>query len=213
MGHQAGTDNIRQITECAATLGISYLTLWAFSTENWSRPKDEVDGILAILAETLPREIEELDRKGARLKHIGTLDGLNESLKRQIRDAIHRTKDNDRITLTLAFNYGGRYDILQATRRMIEDNISPEQISESILDSYLFTAGLPDPDLIIRTSGETRISNFFLWQAAFSEFFFTPVLWPDFDSAELTSAIRDYQSRERRFGGLVDRVGSEQARL
>jgi undecaprenyl diphosphate synthase len=213
MGHQAGTDNIRQITECAAKLGINYLTLWAFSTENWSRPKDEVDGILAILAETLPREIEELDRKGARLKHIGTLDGLDESLKRQINDAILRTQDNDRITLTLAFNYGGRYDILQAARRMIEDNVGAEQVSDAMLGKYLLTADIPDPDLIIRTSGEMRISNFFLWQAAFSEFIFTPVLWPDFDDAELSTAVRDYQGRERRFGGLVDRVSSEQARL
>lgn len=201
-GHKAGTENIRRITTRAAELGIEHLTLWAFSTENWSRPEEEVQGILQILAETLPRETDELHRQGAKLKHIGSLEGLDDSLVESVQRAIDLTQHNSRIVLTLAFNYGGRSELIHAVRRMLEDRVDPAGLTEETFTEYLYTAGMPDPDLIIRTSGEMRISNFFLWQAAYAEFLFTPVLWPDFNEQELADAVAAYQTRERRFGGL-----------
>lgn len=211
-GHQAGTENIRRITYKAAELGIQYLTLWAFSTENWRRPREEVEGILHILSEAIVRETGELHRNGAQLRHIGSLEGLDPELQRQIRDAIELTKNNDRIVLTIAFNYGGRAELIQAIRRMIADRITPEQVTEDLVDSYLYTAGMPEPDLIIRTSGELRTSNFLLWQAAYAEYYFTPTLWPDFTPEELEQAITDYQQRERRFGGLCASPPPDSAR-
>lgn len=202
-GHQAGTENIRRITVRAAEIGIRHLTLWAFSTDNWVRPEDEVKGILRILAETIPRERDELHRQGARLRHIGSLEGLDPTLVDAIEEVIDLTRDNDRIELTLAFNYSGRADIIQAVQRIAADHVDPEDIDGDLFASYLQTSGLPDPDLIIRTSGEMRMSNFFLWQAAYSEWLFTPILWPDFDEQALETAVLDFQSRERRFGGLV----------
>lgn len=202
-GHEAGTENIRRITTCAAELGIQYLTLWAFSTENWNRPADEVEGILRILGEALVVETEELHAKGARLQHIGKLDGLSESLVQGIHDAIELTKHNTAITLTLAFNYGGRDEIVRAIRRIIADGLSPDDVTEKSFGEYLYTASMPDPDLIIRTSGEMRFSNFLLWQSAFSEYYFCPKFWPDFDDVDLSTAVAEYQTRERRFGGLM----------
>ncbi|MCS7246509.1 MAG: isoprenyl transferase [Thermomicrobium sp.] len=201
-GHRAGTENIRPITFKAAELGIRYLTLWAFSTENWRRPREEVEGLLQILSEVIQRETVDLHRHGAQLRHIGSLEGLAPDLQRQIREAIELTKNNDRIVLTIAFNYGGRAEIVQAIRRIIADGIPPEAVDESTIERYLQTAGMPDPDLIIRTSGELRTSNFLLWQAAYAEYYFTPTLWPDFTPEEFEAAIRDFQRRERRFGGL-----------
>ena len=171
-GHRAGTENIRRITTRAAELGIQFLTLWAFSTENWNRPTDEVEGILQILAETLPVETEELHKQGARLRHIGTFDGLSESLVEGIQYAIDLTRDNTAITLTLAFNYGGRDEIIRAVRRIVAAEVDPATITSDTFGSYLYTDGIPDPDLIIRTSGELRLSNFLLWQSAFAELYF-----------------------------------------
>jgi undecaprenyl diphosphate synthase len=202
-GHEAGTENIRRITTRAAELGIGYLTLWAFSTENWNRPADEVEGILRILGETLPTETEELHKHGARLRHIGTFDGLSEPLVAGIKHAIELTQDNTSITLTLAFNYGGRDEIVRAVRRMIAENVAPEQVTEEAFSKYLYTHDMPDPDLIIRTSGEMRTSNFLLWQSAFAEYHFCPKYWPEFGTEDLDAAVADYQTRERRFGGLV----------
>jgi undecaprenyl diphosphate synthase len=202
-GHEAGTENIRRITGRAGELGIAYLTFWAFSTENWSRPEEEVEGILRILAETIPRERDELHRRGARIRHIGSLEGLDPALIEQIHDTIWLTRDNTGINLTLAFNYSGRSEILEATRRIIKAGVTPEELTPELYATFLYTAEIPDPDLIIRTSGEMRISNFFLWQAAFSEWVFTPVLWPDFSETDLEAAVSEYQSRERRYGGLV----------
>jgi undecaprenyl diphosphate synthase len=201
-GHQAGTENIRRITYKAAELGVQYLTLWAFSTENWRRPQEEIEGILRILSEAIVRETSELHRHGAQLRHIGSLDGLDPQLQRQIRDAIELTRNNDRIVLTIAFNYGGRAELIQAIRRMIADGVRPEQVTEELVERYLYTAGMPEPDLIIRTSGELRTSNFLLWQAVYAEYYFTSTLWPDFSPDELEQAILDYRRRERRFGGL-----------
>jgi undecaprenyl diphosphate synthase len=201
-GHQHGTDNIRPITTSAAELGIRYLTLWAFSTDNWRRPRDEIDGILRILAEVIERETEQLHRQGAQLRHIGSLEGLDDSLQEAVNGAIARTSCNDRLVLTLAFNYSGRQELLAAVRSLIASGVSADEIDEETLESHLFTRDLPDPDLIIRTSGEHRISNFLLWQSAYSEFFFTPTLWPDFGPDDLHEAVREYGRRERRFGGV-----------
>ncbi len=202
-GHEAGTENIRRITVRAGELGISYLTFWAFSTENWSRPDDEVEGILRILAETIPRERDELHQRGARIRHIGNLDGLDPHLVAQIQDTIDLTSENTGINLTLAFNYSGRAEILEATRRILKAGISPDELTPERYEEFLYTADMPDPDLIIRTSGEQRISNFFLWQSAFSEWAFPPILWPDFSEHDLEQAVTDYQQRERRYGGLL----------
>jgi undecaprenyl diphosphate synthase len=202
-GHEAGTENIRRVTTRAAEIGIRYLTLWAFSTENWNRPAEEVEGILRILGETLPTETEELHKHGARLQHIGTFDGLSEPLVAGIKHALDLTRDNTAITLTLAFNYGGRDEIVRAVKRMIAEGVSQESVTPETFASYLYTAGMPDPDLIIRTSGEMRTSNFLLWQAAFAEYHFCAKFWPEFGADDLEAAIADYQSRERRFGGLV----------
>lgn len=201
-GHEAGTENIRRITTAAGELGIKYLTLWAFSTENWKRPRDEVDGILTILSNAIETETQELHRQGAQLRHIGSLDGLSPELRRSIEDAIELTRDNDAIVLTLAFNYGGRAEIVQAVQQIIRDGIPAEEVTESLISGYLYTQDMPEPDLVIRTSGEFRTSNFLLWQSAYAEYHFTPVLWPDFGADELRQAIADYQHRERRFGGI-----------
>ncbi|MDQ3549158.1 MAG: polyprenyl diphosphate synthase [Chloroflexota bacterium] len=207
-GHQAGTENIRRITTRAAELGIEYLTLWAFSTENWRRPKDEVDGILQLLAHAIETETDQLHRQGARLEHIGSLDGLSPELAQSVRGAIALTSKNTRICLTLAFNYGGRAEIVAAIRRMVADGIDPSEIHEDTVSRYLYTCGKPDPDLIVRTSGEMRTSNFLIWQAAYAEYHFTPVYWPAFGPDDLECAVADYLSRERRFGGLLDPVSA-----
>ena len=202
-GHQRGTDNIRQITRAAAELGVRHLTLWAFSTENWRRPADEISAIMRILSETIAREGDELDRQGAQLRHIGSLEGLKPSLRDAVLAAIDRTRDNDRLVLTLAFNYGGRSELVAAVQQIVAAGIPADRIDEATIADHLFTAGLPDPDLVIRTSGEHRMSNFLLWQSAFAELYFTPVLWPDFGPDDLREAIAEFGRRERRFGGIA----------
>jgi undecaprenyl diphosphate synthase len=201
-GHERGTDNIRRITHAAGEVGIRYLTLWAFSTENWRRPADEIQGIMRILGEAIERETEELHRQGAQLRHIGSLEGLAPDLRQSVLDAIDLTKDNDRLILTLAFNYGGRQEIIHAIRTIVASGISPDEIDDDIVARHLFTCDTPDPDLIVRTSGEYRMSNFLLWQAAYAELHFTPVLWPDFGPDDLRAAVLDYSRRERRFGHI-----------
>ncbi len=201
-GHERGTDNIRRITQAAVELGIRCLTLWAFSTENWRRPADEISGIMRILGEVIERETPELHRQGARLRHIGSLDGLEPALRQAVLDAIELTKMNERLDLTLAFNYGGRQELLAAIRGIVAEGIPVEAIDEAAVERHLFTRDLPDPDLIVRTSGEHRTSNFLLWQSAYAELYFTPVLWPDFGPDELRAAVEDYGRRERRYGGI-----------
>ncbi len=207
-GHRAGTENLRPILEASAEFGIEILTIWAFSTENWSRPEAEVRGLLRILRRMIQRELDELDRQGVQLRHIGRLDRLPEGLQKQVLEAIERTRDNDRIVLNVAFDYGGREEIVQAVRRIIRDGIASEEVDEALISSYLYTAGQPDPDLIIRTSGELRTSGFMLWQSAYSEYYITPTFWPDFDRAELYKALKEFSQRERRFGGIKDDYGS-----
>jgi undecaprenyl diphosphate synthase len=199
-GHERGTDNIRPITYAAGELGIKYLTLWAFSTENWRRPAEEIEGIMRILGEVIQRETEELHRQGAQLRHIGSLEGLAPELQQAVRDAIELTKNNDKLVLTLAFNYGGRQEMVHAIRQIVASGIAPKQITEETIASFLYTRDLPDPDLIIRTSGEYRMSNFLLWQSAYAELFFSPLFWPDFGADELREAARDFGRRERRIG-------------
>ena len=208
-GHRAGTENLRRVITACGEFGVKILTLYAFSTENWGRPADEVNGLLRILEEVIDREMVELNKEGARLVHIGRLEQLPNSLHQKVNEAIALTKNNTRITVCLAFNYGGRDEIVCAIRRIIADGVKEDQVTESLFNSYLFTAGLPDPDLIIRTSGEMRISNFLLWQIAYSELYVTETLWPDFSRAELLRAILSYQARERRFGGLGEPLVQE----
>jgi len=202
-GHRAGTENLRRVIERLADYGVRYLTLYAFSTENWTRPKREVRGLMTILRHYLKRETKRLHNNGIRLLHIGNLDALDPSLQRQVLDAIDLTKDNDRMTLCIAFNYGGRAEIVDAVRRIVAEGVPPNQIDDALFTSYLHTAQLPDPDLIIRTAGEIRLSNFLLWQGAYAEFISTPVYWPDFDVHDIDEALLAYSQRKRRFGGLL----------
>ncbi|MCC6790437.1 MAG: isoprenyl transferase [Thermomicrobiales bacterium] len=210
-GHERGTDNIRRITFAAGEIGIEYLTLWAFSTENWRRPADEIQGIMRILGEAIERETEELHRQGAQLRHIGSLDGLGADLRQSVLNAIELTKNNRRLVLTLAFNYGGRQEVLHAIKEIVRSGVNADAIDEETVSRHLYTKDMPDPDLIIRTSGEVRMSNFLIWQAAYAELFFSPVLWPDFDADHLRAAALDYSRRERRFGRVsaATSAGSE----
>jgi undecaprenyl diphosphate synthase len=201
-GHRAGVENMQRVVQGAGEFGVKVVTLYAFSTENWGRPEDEVRGLLSIFEEVIGREVSELHKNGVKLRHLGTLDGLNEKMQQAVHSAIEATKQNDRITLNIAFNYGGRAEILNVIRRMIEDKVPPEAVTEKTFESYLYTAGLPDPDLIIRTAGEMRLSNFLIWQAAYSEYYSTPTFWPDFDKEELYKALLAFGQRQRRFGKL-----------
>ncbi len=203
-GHRAGTENLRTIITASVELGIHYLTIYAFSTENWGRPQEEVEGLMFILADVIDRELDELDKEGVQLRHIGRLERLEPVLREKVKNAIERTKDNDRLTLSVAFNYGGRDEIICAIREMIADGMKPEEISEETVSQYMFTSGVPDPDLIIRTSGEMRLSNFLIWQAAYAEWYVTPTFWPDFGKDQLRKAVEDFGNRDRRYGRLSD---------
>lgn len=207
-GHRAGTENLRPILEASVDFGIQVLTIWAFSTENWSRPAQEVQGLLRILRRMIQRESAELYEKGVQIRHIGRLDRLPAELQKQIRDAVELTRHNDRLILNVAFDYGGRSEIIQAVQRIVRDGIPAEQIDETLFSSYMYTAGMPDPDLIIRTSGELRTSGFMMWQAAYAEYYITPTYWPDFDREELYKALLAYGQRDRRFGGIKDDYGA-----
>jgi undecaprenyl diphosphate synthase len=180
--------------------GVEILTIYAFSTENWKRPEREVKGLMSIFARVIDRELDELHREGVQLRHVGRLEGIADSLRDKVHHAIELTRHNDRIILNVAFNYGGRAEIIDAVRRIIRDGIPAEAVTEDLVGRYLYTTDCPDPDLIIRTSGEFRTSNFLLWQAAYAEYFVTPTYWPDFDKEELHKALLAYSQRDRRFG-------------
>jgi undecaprenyl diphosphate synthase len=201
-GHREGVENIRRVLEGAGEFGVKVLTIYAFSTENWGRPSDEVQGLIKIFEEVLGKEVPEMHKKGVKLRHLGRLEGISEGMQRAVRDSIELTKNNDRIMLNVAFNYGGRAEILDAIRQMIQDGIQPEQVNEELFNRYLYTNGLPDPDLIIRTAGEMRLSNFLIWQAAYAEYYSTETCWPDFDKQELYNALLTFSQRQRRFGKL-----------
>lgn len=199
-GHRAGTENLRRLIESCVEFGIQYLTLYAFSTENWGRPVEEVRGLMRILEDVIDRELRELHQEGVQLRHIGRLDRIKPSLKRKVLNAIELTRNNQRLTLNIAFNYGGRDEIVWAIRKIIADGISSDDVTQELVSQYLFTAGVPDPDLIIRTSGELRGSNFLIWQGAYAEWYFTPVYWPDFGKEELRAALDEFSQRDRRYG-------------
>ena len=201
-GHRAGTENLREVIEAAVEFGIKYLTIFAFSTENWARPLDEVQGLMQIFRNMLDKELKNLHENGVQLRHLGCLDRIDDILKKKVREAIELTKDNDTLVLNIAFNYGGRDDILRAVKKCIEDEVDSESLDDDLFGKYLYTADCPDPDLIIRTSGEYRLSNFLIWQGAYSEWYFTPTYWPDFGKEDLYQALSAYNERERRYGGI-----------
>lgn len=201
-GHKAGTENLRRVIRATVEFGIKYLTIYAFSTENWGRPLEEVQGLMYILEDVIDSELAELRREGVQLRHIGRLERLAPSLQKKVLNAIALTKDNDRLILNVALNYGGRDEIVCAIQKMIRDGISVEEVTDELVSRYLFTAGVPDPDLIIRTSGELRVSNFLIWQAAYSEWYITPTYWPDFDREEYRRALEDFAARDRRYGKI-----------
>lgn len=210
-GHSAGTDNLRRVIEGCVEFGVKILTIYAFSTENWERPAEEVNGLMGIIEDVIDRELAELNRNGVRLRHLGRLEGLSPSIREKVEYAIDLTRANSRLILNVAFNYGGRDELIQAIRRIIRDGIAPDSVAEESVSRYLYTAGLPDPDLVIRTSGEQRTSNFLLWQSAYSEWYFPAILWPDFNKEELRRAIWEYSRRERRFGKVSEGKGREEA--
>lgn len=201
-GHEAGVDNIRPVVEYLDNCQIKYVTLFGFSTENWNRPQDEVRGLFNLLEARVDKEALELHKRGTRIRHIGRLYELPQSLQQAMNRAVELTKNNTGMVLAFAFNYGGRAEIVDTTRRIIAEGVSPEKIDEKLFNSYLYTTGLPDVDLLIRTGGELRTSNFLIWQTAYSEYYFTEALWPDLDKEELEKALIAYSQRQRRFGGL-----------
>ena len=201
-GHRAGVENMRSAIEYFNQLRLKYLTLYGFSTENWSRPEEEIAGLLHLLEEIIDKETLKLHRRGVRIRHLGQLDRLPQNLQIAINRAVELTKNNTGLNFSFAFDYGGRAEILNAVRHAIAEGIPPEDINEELFNSYLYTAGLPEVDLVIRTGGELRLSNFLIWQTAYSEYYFTKVLWPDFDSKEIDKALLSYSQRQRRFGGL-----------
>ena len=200
-GHRAGARAVRRLVEAAIDLGIHDLSVFAFSTENWSRPQDEVDALMEIFAETIERELPDLAEQGVRVRFIGRRDRAPEALRARMHAMEDRTELNARLNLWVAFDYGGRAELVQATRRIVESGVDPAEIDENVFAANLYAPELPDPDLFIRTSGELRVSNFLLWQLAYAELVFVDKLWPDFDERDLRAALADYASRRRNFGG------------
>lgn len=201
-GHRAGVENIRPIIRATADIGVPYLSLYAFSTENWRRPSLEVQGLMTLLGEFLDREVDNLIKEDVKIRHLGNFDGISNHLAHKITQAVARTQHCARITLGVAFNYGGRQDIVSAVRTIVANGTPAHQITEELISQHLSSHDIPDPDFIIRTSGEWRLSNFLIWEAAYSEYWTTPVYWPDFTPQHLQQAIDDYGKRDRRYGGL-----------
>jgi undecaprenyl diphosphate synthase len=208
MGHKAGIETIRRVAEAADRRGVRVLTLYAFSTENWSRPRDEVDALMSLFAETIRREVDELARRGIELRFSGRLHELSTALQDQIRQANERTRVSARAILNIAINYGGRQEIVDAIRELASEGADLTQLDVATVSGHLYTRGLPDPDLVIRTAGEMRLSNFLLWQAAYSEFYCTQTLWPDFGQDDFDEALASYQRRVRRFGARPEEVSN-----
>ncbi len=202
-GHKAGTENLRRIIRACVEFGVKYLTIYAFSTENWGRPREEVNGLMRILEDVIDRELQELKDQGVQLRHLGRLDQLAPNLQEKVLFAVQTTEQNSRLIVNVAFNYGGRDEIVQAIQQMIRDGVPAAEVSPELVSRYLYTAGVPDPDLIIRTSGELRISNFLIWQAAYSEWYVTPTFWPDFGKEEFQKALKTYAERDRRYGKVA----------
>jgi undecaprenyl diphosphate synthase len=208
-GHRQGVENLRRILRASVEYGVKVLTIYAFSTENWNRPKYEVDMLMRLLEMFLDRELEDLHRNGVQIRHIGEMTGVNPRMQRKIERACAYTAGNDRLLLNVAFNYGGRREIVHAVQRIIADGIPAEDVTEEIISRYMYTGGQPDPDLIIRTSGELRVSNFLIWQGSYSELYITPTYWPDFDEQEYYAALVEYAHRKRRFGQTDEQIDSK----
>jgi undecaprenyl diphosphate synthase len=205
-GHRAGTENLRRVISASVEFGVKYLTIYAFSTENWGRPPEEVQGLMRILEDVIDKELAELHKEGVQLRHIGRLERLAPRLQEKVLEAVEVTKNNTRLILNIAFNYGGRDEIVHAIQQIIEDGVPVNEVTDELVSRYLYTAGVPDPDLIIRTSGELRVSNFLIWQAAYSEWYITPTYWPDFDKKEYHRALEAFADRDRRYGGVTETV-------
>ncbi len=208
-GHKEGINSVREITRACGEMGIGYLTLYTFSQENWSRPRMEVSALMNLLVETIRREIDELMENNVRLHVIGRMEELPEKPRVEMEEGIRRTAENNGLNLVLALNYGGRIEILDAVTRLCQeqqDGLDFSELTEQVFEKYLYTKGMPDPDMVIRTSGESRVSNFLLWQMAYSEIIITSTLWPAFRRKELYEAILDFQSRERRFGKVSEQL-------
>ena len=199
-GHKEGAESVRVVLRTCAELGVKYLTVYAFSTENWSRPKGEVSFLMGLFSRMIERELEELNKSGVKLQFLGRLNKFPADLRKKMNAAMELTAENKKITLSVLVNYGGRAEIVDAFRQMTNDKLSNEQISENSINNYLYTRDLPDPDLLIRTANEMRVSNFLLWQIAYAEIYITPTFWPDFRKKQLIEAVEAYQKRERRFG-------------
>ncbi|HYL45291.1 MAG TPA: polyprenyl diphosphate synthase [Ktedonobacteraceae bacterium] len=202
-GHKAGVTALRRVVECASDENIEMLSVYAFSTENWGRPRAEVDGLMRLFWETIRSDLEKLHRDGVRLRHLGRLKDLSSDIQRAVLDSVELTRNNTRIGLNVCFNYGGRAELVDAIRQIVADGRNPETITEELISSYLYTRDLPDPDMVIRTAGEMRVSNFLLWQSAYSEYYATPTLWPDFGREDLRQALDSYYQRQRRFGRVT----------
>ncbi len=203
-GHKKGAANAQKVVEIFMAYKIPYLTLYAFSTENWNRPRIEVEGLFSLLGDRLDEGIKFAQKKDIKIRHFGKLDKLPPRVQQKIAEAVDITRDNKSITLGFAFNYGSRDEIIEATQRIVLSGISPEKIDESVINHHLYTTGIPDPDLVIRTGGEKRLSNFLLWQSAYTEMYFTAALWPDFGRSEIDRALAAYGKRQRRFGKLKE---------
>lgn len=201
-GHRAGVRNIHRIVRACVDLGVRTLTVYAFSTENWGRPKSEVSGLMTLFADASERETRNLHENGVQVRHVGTMEGVAPHLRANIERAVEQTKDNTTLTLNFAFNYGGRAEIVDAVKRIVADGLPADEITEETVCRYLYTSSVTDPELVIRTAGEMRLSNFLIWQSAYSEYFSTPTCWPDFDEQNLAEAVQSYASRHRKFGKL-----------
>ncbi len=208
-GHRQGTENLRRIIRAAVEFGVKIMTIYAFSTENWSRPRREVLLLMRILEMVIDRELRELHDEGVQIRHIGELNGIEERLARKVREACAYTRENQRLILNVAFNYGGRDEIVHAVQNIVRDGIAPEQITEATISDYIYTSDLPDPDLIIRTSGEFRLSNFLIWQGAYSEIYTTETYWPDFDRRAFYQALEEFGNRRRRFGKTDEQIDAQ----
>lgn len=203
-GHRAGTESLRKVIKACVDFGVKYLTIYAFSTENWKRPGDEVQGLMKIFADMLEKEVPELNEQGVQIRHLGSSKELNPDLQQKLQNSVDLTKENKTLILSIALNYGGQDEIVHAVQEIIRQGISAEAITKDTIKQHLFTSSIPDPDLVIRTSGEMRTSNFLLWQSAYSEWIFTKTLWPDFNKEALRDAILEYGNRSRRFGGRTE---------
>lgn len=212
-GHNSGVKSVREVLKASQKIGVKYLTLYTFSTENWKRPKDEVDGLMNLFVKTITAEVEELHQNGVKINVIGNIKQMPSLAQEALNGAMEYTKNNTGITLTLALSYSSRWEIIEAVKQIAQDveakKITTQQINESLFESHLATNTIPDPELVIRTSGENRISNFLLWQIAYSEFYFTETLWPDFKEEDYYKAILSYQNRERRFGMTGEQIKEE----